>query len=241
MAASYEARAHGVRSAMGGARARRLCPNAVIVQPHFSAYVEASKAVFEIFKDTAPVVEAMSIDEAFLDVSGLERISGTPAEIGARLRRRVRESVGLPLSVGVARTKHLAKVASNAAKPDGLLVVPPAGEEEFLHPLPVEALWGVGPKTTEKLHARGIRTVGELARQREASLVSMLGRASGGHAHALAHSRDPRPVGRTRSRRSFGAQSGFGLREKSFGQLDVTLIALVDRVTRRMRAKGRAG
>src|SRR4051812_1472561 len=241
MAASYEARACGVRSAMGGARARRLCPHAIIVQPHFSAYIEASKAVFEIFKDTAPVVEAMSIDEAFLDVSGLERISGTPAEIGARLRRRVRESVGLPLSVGVARTKHLAKVASGAAKPDGLLVVPPDGEETFLHPLPVEALWGVGPKTTEKLHARGIRTVGQLARHSEASLVSMLGRASGRHAHALAHNRDPRRVERTRGRRSFGAQSATGGRRRSFAQLDLTLIALVDRVTRRMRAKGRAG
>src|SRR3954447_14388823 len=241
MAASYEARARGVHSAMGGARARRLCPDAVIVQPHFSAYVEASKAVFEIFKDTAPVVEAMSIDEAFLDVSGLERISGTPAEIGARLRRRVRERVGLPLSVGVARTKHLAKVASGAAKPDGLLVVPPDGEEAFLHPLPVEALWGVGPKTAEKLHARGIRTVGQLARHSEASLVSMLGRASGRHAHALANNRDPRRVERTRGRRSVGWQCALGRAPKSWESLDATLIALCDRVTRRMRAKGRAG
>jgi DNA polymerase-4 len=241
MAASYEARARGVRSAMGGAKARRLCPDAVIVHPHFSAYVEASRAVFEIFQDTAPVVEAMSIDEAFLDVSGLERISGTPVEIAARLRRRVRERVGLPLSVGVARTKHLAKVASGAAKPDGLLVVPPGGEEAFLHPLPVEALWGVGPKTAEKLHARGIRSVGQLARHSEATLVSMLGRASGRHAHALAHNRDPRRVERTRGRRSVGSQCALGRSTTSFESLDVTLMALVDRVTRRMRAKGRAG
>ena len=241
MAASYEARAFGVRSAMGGRRARQLCPDAVVVEPHFSAYVEASKAVFEIFRDSAPVVEALSIDEAFLDVSGLERISGTPAAIGARLRRRVRESVGLPLSVGVARTKHLAKVASGAAKPDGLLVVPPDGEEAFLHPLPVEALWGVGPKTSEKLHARGIRTVGQLARHSEATLVSMLGRASGRHVHALAHNRDPRRVERTRGRRSVGSQCALGRSTRSFESLDVTLMALVDRVTRRMRAKGRAG
>jgi DNA polymerase-4 len=241
MAASYEARARGVRSAMGGGRARRLCPDAVIVEPHFSAYVEASKAVFDIFRDTAPVVEAMSIDEAFLDVSGLERISGRPAEIAARLRQRVREGVGLPLSVGVARTKHLAKVASAAAKPDGLLVVPPDGEEAFLHPLPVDALWGVGPKTAQKLHARGIRTVGQLARHSEGSLVAMLGRASGRHVHALARNRDPRRVERTRGRRSFGSQCALGRSTTSFDQLDATLIALSDRVTRRMRAKHRAG
>jgi DNA polymerase IV len=241
MAASYEARAHGVRSAMGGARARRLCPHAEVVEPRFSAYVEASKAVFELFRDAAPVVEAMSIDEAFLDVRGLERISGTPAEIAARLRDDVRRHVGLPLSVGVARTKHLAKVASAAAKPDGLLVVPPDGEEAFLHPLPVEALWGVGPKTAAKLHARGIRTVGELARRSEPALVAMLGRASGRHLHALANNRDPRRVERGRSRRSFGSQSALGRSTTSFDALDVTLIALVDRVTRRMRAKGRAG
>src|SRR4051812_479973 len=241
MAASYEARARGVRSAMGGARARQLCPDAVIVEPHFYAYVEASKAVFEIFRDAAPVVEAMSIDEAFLDVSGLERISGRPPQIAAELRREVRERVGLPLSVGVARTKHLAKVASAAAKPDGLLVVPPDREEAFLHPLPVDALWGVGPKTSEKLHARGIRTVGQLARHSEGTLVSMLGRASGRHVHALANNRDPRRVERTRGRRSFGSQCALGRGPKSFEALDVTLIALCERVTRRMRAKHRAG
>src|SRR3954471_6712484 len=241
LAASYEARAFGIHSAMGGRRARRLCPQLVVARPDFNAYVEASNQVFALFEDTAPLVEGLSIDEAFLDVRGLERISGTPPEIAARLRRRVRERVGLPLSVGLARTKHLAKVASGAAKPDGLLVVPPDGEEAFLHPLPVEALWGVGPKTTKKLHARGIRTVGQLARHSEGSLVSLLGRAAGRHAHALARNRDPRKVERTRGRRSVGSQCGFGIRQRSFEQLDVTLIALVDRVTRRMRAKDRAG
>jgi len=140
LAASYEAKACGVRTAMGGRQARRLCPSAIVVPPRMSAYAEASKAAFRVFDDSSPLVEGLSIDEAFLDVRGLERISGTPAEIAARLRRDVRERVGLPITVGVARTKFLAKVASGVAKPDGLLVVPPHGELGFLHPLPVEAL-----------------------------------------------------------------------------------------------------
>ena len=193
LAASYEAKARGVRTAMGGAQARRLCPDAVVVGPRMSAYTEASKAVFEVFDDTTPLVEGLSIDEAFLDVRGLERISGTPVEIARRLRRRVLEQVGLPITVGVARTKFLAKVASGVAKPDGLLVVPPDGELEFLHPLPVERLWGVGRVTAEKLHQRGLRTVGQVARLAEGTLVDMLGRASGRQLHALAHNRDPRP------------------------------------------------
>ena len=142
LAASYEAKACGVRTAMGGGQARRLCPQAVVVEPRMSAYSEASKAVFEVFEDTTPVVEGLSIDEAFLDVRGLRRIAGTPTEIAARLRRDVCEQVGLPITVGVARTKFLAKVASGVAKPDGLLVVPPDAELAFLHPLPVERLWG---------------------------------------------------------------------------------------------------
>ena len=193
LAASYEAKARGVRTAMGGAQARRLCPHAVVVPPRMSAYSEASKAVFEVFEDTAPLVEGLSIDEAFLDVRGLRRISGTPMDIAVRLRREVRERVGLPITVGVARTKFLAKVASGVAKPDGLLVVPPGGELAFLHPLPVERLWGVGPVTAGKLRERGITTVGQVARLAESALVSMLGRASGRHLHALAHNRDPRP------------------------------------------------
>src|ERR671923_391128 len=146
LAASYEAKAYGVRTAMGGRQARRLCPHAVVVPPRMSAYAEASKAVYRVFEDATPLVEGLSIDEAFLDVRGLERISGSPSEIAVRLRRAVRERVGLPITVGVARTKFLAKVASGVAKPDGLLAVPTDTELAFLHPLPVEALWGVGAK-----------------------------------------------------------------------------------------------
>src|SRR5918992_1424450 len=200
LAASYEAKAYGVRTAMGGRVARRLCPELIVVRPRFEAYVEASKAVFELFEDTTPLVEGLSIDEAFLDVRGLRRISGTPLEIAVRLRRRVLEEVGLPITVGIARTKFLAKVASAVAKPDGLLVVPPGGELEFLHPLAVERLWGVGPVTAEKLRARGIATVGQVAQLGEEALVSMLGRAAGRHIHALAHNRDPRR-GHVRGRR----------------------------------------
>jgi len=241
LAASYEARAHGVRGAMGGREARRLCPQALVVPPRWNAYVEASRAVFEVFRDTAPTVEGISIDEAFLDVSGLERISGTPPEIAARLRRRVREQAGLPITVGVATTKHVAKVASAAAKPDGLLVVPVGGELAFLHPLPVERLWGVGPATARRLHACGITTVGEAARLGEAALVTLLGRAAGRSVHALAHNRDPRRVQRRRHRRAFGAQSALGRRRRSPAEVDSVLVGLVDRVTRRMRAAGRVG
>jgi DNA polymerase IV len=241
LAASYEAKAHGVRTAMGGAQARRLCPQVIVVPPRMSAYAEASKAVFRVFEDTTPLVEGLSIDEAFLDVRGLERISGTPTEIAVRLRSDVLERVGLPITVGVARTKFLAKVASGVAKPDGLLVVAPDRELAFLHPLPVERLWGVGPVTAGKLRARGITTVGEVARLAEASLVSMLGRASGRHLHALAHNRDPRPVHVRRRRRSIGSQRALGRSPKSPDVIDAAVVALVDRVTRRMRTAGRVG
>ena len=194
LAASYEAKAFGIRTAMGGRQARLLCPHAVVVEPRMSAYAEASKAVFAVFDDTTPLVEGLSIDEAFLDVGGLRRIAGTPTEIGSRLRAEVLGRVGLPITVGVARTKFLAKVASAVAKPDGLLVVPPDGEMAFLHPLPVRRLWGVGPVTADKLRDRGIRTVGDVAVLPEAALVSMLGPAAERHLHALAHNRDPRPV-----------------------------------------------
>ncbi len=199
LAASYEA--YGVRTAMGGKQARRLCPHAVLVPPRMSAYSEASRAVFDVFDDTTPAVEGLSIDEAFLDARGMERSVGTPLEIARRLREQIRDQVGLPITVGIARTKFLAKVASGVAKPDGLLLVPPEGELEFLHPLPVERLWGVGAKTGAKLHRIGITTVGQVADLDEATLVSIFGRASGRHLHALAHNRDPRPVevGRRRS------------------------------------------
>ncbi|TML36336.1 MAG: DNA polymerase IV [Actinobacteria bacterium] len=239
LAASYEAKAYGVRTAMGGAQARRLCPHAVVVPPRMSAYSEASKAAFEVFRETAPRVEGLSIDEAFLDVRGMRRIAGAPRDIAARLRREVREHVGLPITVGVARTKFLAKVASAVAKPDGLLVVPTEGELAFLHPLPVERLWGVGPVTAANLRDVGLTTVGEVAQLAEATLVAMLGRASGRHLHALAHNRDPRPVHVGRRRRSMGSQRALGRRPRSAEDLDAILVGLVDRLGRRLRAARR--
>jgi DNA polymerase-4 len=239
LAASYEAKAYGVRSAMGGAQARRLCPQAIVVRPRMSAYAEASTAMFAVFEQTTPLVEGLSIDEAFLDVRGMRRISGPPIEIAARLRRDVRERVGLPITVGVARTKFLAKVASGVAKPDGLLVVPPAVELAFLHLLPVERLWGVGPVTSSKLRERGITTVGQVARLAEPALVSMLGRASGRQLHALAHNRDPRRVQVRRRRRSMGAQRALGRSPRSPAALDAVVVALVDRLARRLRAARR--
>jgi DNA polymerase-4 len=241
LAASYEAKAHGVRTAMSVARARRLCPRAIVVEPRMSAYAEASQAVYRVFDDTTPLVEGLSIDEAFLDVRGLKRLSGTPTEVAEQLRCAVRERVGLPITVGIARTKFLAKVASGVAKPDGLLMVPPDGELAFLHPLPVERLWGVGPVTASKLRALGLTTVGEVAQFSEASLSALLGRASGRHLHALAHNRDRRPVQVRRRRRSVGAQRALGRSPKSLDDVDAALVALVDRVTRRMRAAGRVG
>jgi DNA polymerase-4 len=241
LAASYEAKAYGVRTAMGGGQARMLCPQAIVVPPRMSAYSEASRAVFEVFRQTTPLVEGLSIDEAFLDVGGLRRISGLPADIAVRLRRDVLAQVGLPITVGVARTKFLAKVASGVAKPDGLLVVPPDGELAFLHPLPVERLWGVGLVTSGKLRERGITTVGQVAELAESTLVSMLGRAAGRHLHALAHNRDPRPVQVGRRRRSVGAQRALGRRPRSPQEVDAVLLGLVERVTRRMRAAERTG
>ena len=241
LAASYEAKARGVYTPMGLNKALRLCPHAAVVAPRFSAYSEASKAMFRVFEDATPLVEGLSIDEAFLDVRGLERISGTPSEIAVRVRREVRQRVGLPVTVGVARTKFLAKVASGVAKPDGLLVVPTDRELAFLHPLPVEALWGVGAVTGRKLRSFGITTVGQVARMAEGDLIALVGRASGRHLHALAHNRDPRPIHPGRRRGSIGSQRALGLRRYRLDELDSTLIALVDRVTRRMRAAGRVG
>jgi len=236
LAASYEAKAYGVRTAMGGAQARRLCPHAIVVPPRMSAYSEASKAVFAVFNDTTPLVEGLSIDEAFLDVRGLQRLAGPPKEIAVRLRQRVLEQVGLPITVGIARTKFLAKVASGVAKPNGLLVVPPDDELGFLHPLPVERLWGVGRVTAAKLHGRGITTVGQVARLDEQALVWMLGCAAGRHLHALAHNRDPRPVRVGRRRRSIGSQRALGRTPRSMDDIDTTVVAIVDRVARRLRS-----
>jgi DNA polymerase IV len=239
LAASYEAKACGVRTAMAGSRALRLCPDAVVVSPRMSAYSEASKALFEVFNDTTALVEGLSIDEAFLDVGGLRRLSGSPKEIAVRLRREVHDRVGLPISVGVARTKFLAKVASGVAKPDGLILVPPDRELAFLHPLPVEQLWGVGAVTSRKLRQAGITTVAQVAELGEAVLVRMLGVASGRHLHALAHNRDPRPVQTGRRRRSMGAQRSIGRKPKSAASVDAVLVALVDRLARRLRAAHR--
>jgi DNA polymerase-4 len=236
LAASYEAKAFGIRSGMGGRQARELCPQAVVVPARFEAYTEASKAVFAIFADTSPRVEGISIDEAFLDVSGLTHVSGSPVEIAVRLRGAVRDQVGLAITVGVARTKFLAKVASGVAKPDGLLYVPPEGELGFLHPLPVQRLWGVGRVTAAKLHERGVYTVGEVAGLEPRALVAMLGPASGHHLYALAHNRDPRPVVVGRRRGSIGSQRALGTRRRlALAEIDATLVAIADRVCRRLR------
>ena len=240
LAASYEAKAYGVRTPMGGSQARALCPQAIVVSPRMDAYSDASKAMFEVFNDTTPFVEGLSIDEAFLDVGGLRRISGTPLQVAVQLRRNVLERVGIPVTVGVARTKFLAKVASGVAKPDGLLLVPPDDELAFLHPLPVERLWGVGPVTAGKLHRHGIMTVRQVADLGERALVRMLGGAVGRQLDALSHNRDPRRVRVGRRRSSMGTQRALGRRRpRSPETLDADLVALVDRLTRRLRAAHR--
>lgn len=235
LAASYEAKARGVRTAMGGRQARDLCPDAVVVPPRMDAYSAASRDVFAIFRDTTPLVEGLSIDEAFLEVGGLRRIAGTPEQVAVRLRERVRTQVGLAISVGIARTKFLAKVASAVSKPDGLLLVEPDREEEFLLPLPVERLWGVGAVTAEKLHRLNIHTVGQLAELEAATAERLLGRAAGAHLHALARLRDPRPVDTTRRRRSIGSQRALGHRPRTPAELDVILTQIVDRLAGRLR------
>ena len=243
LAASYEAKAFGVRTAMGGAQARRLCPQAVVVPPRMSAYSQASDAVFEVFHDTSPLVEALSVDEAFLEVGGLRRVSGTPVQIAARLRTDVRDRVGLPITVGIARTKFLAKVASQEAKPDGLLLVPPGRELAFLHPLPVRRLWGVGAVTADKLRAHGIETVADVAELSESSLASIVGGAMGRQLYALSRNIDRRRVTTGVRRRSVGAQRALGRAGNSMSaaEVDAVVIALIDRIAGRMRAAGRTG
>ncbi|UXA17902.1 DNA polymerase IV [Mycobacterium sp. SMC-4] len=243
LAASYEAKSFGVRTGMGGRQARALCPQAVVVPPRMRAYSQASAAVFEVFRDTTPLVEPLSVDEAFLDVAGLRRISGTPVQIGARLREQVRKRVGLPITVGIARTKFLAKVASQQAKPDGLLLVPPDRELAFLHPLPVRALWGVGAKTAERLRAHGIETVADVAELSDATLASLVGGAMGRQLFALSRNIDRRRVVTGRRRRSVGAQRALGRAGSTLSavELDAVVVNLIDRITRRMRAAGRSG
>lgn len=243
LAASYEAKAYGVRTAMGGSQARRLCPHAVVVPPRMSAYSRASDAVFEVFRDCSPIVEPLSVDEAFLDVGGLRRVSGTPVAIAERLRADVRERVGLPITVGVARTKFLAKVASQEAKPDGLLMVPPDQELAFLRPLPVRRLWGVGAVTAEKLRAHGIVTVADVAELSESALGSMVGGAMGRQLYALSRNIDRRRVTTGVRRRSVGAQRALGRAGNtlSANEIDAVVVNLIDRITGRMRAAGRTG
>jgi DNA polymerase-4 len=243
LAASYEAKAYGVRTAMGGAQARRLCPHAVVVPPRMSAYTRASDAVFEVFRDCTPIVEPLSVDEAFLDVGGLGRVSGTPVRIAERLRAEVRDRVGLPITVGVARTKFLAKVASQEAKPDGLLLVPPDRELAFLRPLPVRRLWGVGAVTAEKLHAHGIATVADVAELSESTLASLVGGAMGRQLYALSRNIDRRRVTTGVRRRSVGAQRALGRagNRMSAAEVDAVVVTLIDRITSRMRTAGRTG
>lgn len=243
LAASYEAKAYGVRTAMGGRQARRLCPHAVAVPPRMSAYTRASDAVFEVFRDVTPLVEAVSVDEAFLDVGGLRRVSGTPVQIAERLRADVRERVGLPITVGVARTKFLAKVASQEAKPDGLLLVPPDRELAFLRPLPVRRLWGVGAVTADKLQTHGIATVADVAELSESTLASLLGAAMGRQLYALSRNIDRRRVTTGVRRRSVGAQRALGAagNRMSPAEVDAVVVNLIDRITARMRAAGRTG
>ena len=234
LAASYEAKAHGVHSAMGGARARRLCPEAVVVEPHWDAVRGGKQGRARAVRETAPLVEALSIDEAFLDVRGLQRISGTPREIAERLRREVREQVGLPITVGVARTKHLAKVASAVAKPDGLLVVEPDEEIPFLHPLPVERLWGVGEVTARKPNAHGLETVGQVA-----GSARLFGDARGLRPAGARTGPQPRSAtgAEARRRRSIGSQRAFGRIATTPESLDTMVVAIADQLGPRLRAK----
>ncbi|MBO9556020.1 MAG: DNA polymerase IV [Cellulomonas sp.] len=235
LAASYEAKRCGVKTAMSGREARMLCPDLIEVRPRFDAYVEASRAVFDLFHRTTPQVQGVSIDEAFLDVAGLHRIDVPPVDIAARLRAQVREEVGLPITVGVARTPFLAKVASRVAKPDGLLLVPPDGEEAFLHPLPLEQLWGVGDVTARKLHGYGLVTAGDVASLPEQVLAGALGRAAGRHLFAVVHGRTPERVVTGKARGSIGAQRAIGRGPHSPEFVRAALLGLVDRVCRRMR------
>jgi DNA polymerase-4 len=241
LAASYEARASGVRGGMPGWRATRLCPSITFVRGHFTEYQRLADDVMDILYDLTPRVERISIDEAFLDVSGTTHLFGPPATIAARLRERVRAEVGLPISVGAARTKHLAKVASQVAKPDGLLVVEPDGERRFLDPLPVGLMWGVGPVAEQRLAQQGIHTIGELARTPSTAVRQLLGQAVGTRLSALACNEDPRRVVASRRARSVGAQSALGRRGPTPELIRRTLAHLAERVGTRLRAKGWGG
>jgi DNA polymerase-4 len=241
LAASYEAKAFGVAGGMPGWRAARLCPRLVFVRGHFGEYQRIADRVMAVLRDVTPLVERISIDEAFLDVSGSTHLFGPAEAIGAAIRRRVRTEIGLPISVGVAGTKHLAKIASQVAKPDGMIVVQPGGEREFLDPLPVGLIWGVGPVIQQRLADLGIRTIGELARTPGTAVEHILGRGVGHKITAMAHDADPRRVVTARSAGSVGAQSAMPRRRPVPEDVRAVLAYLADRVARRMRAKHRAG
>ena len=240
LAASYEAKAFGVDGGMSGRVARRLCPNLTFVGGHFREYQRLGDEVMEVLRSFTPLIERVSIDEAFLDVSGARRLFGAPADIASAIRRRVREEIGLPISVGAATTKHLAKVASQVAKPDGLVVVEPGTEHDFLHPLPVALLWGVGPVMQQRLHSRGIHTVGELSATDPAVLESILGHAIGRRVGLLAINDDDRSVRAARRAGSIGSQSALGRVAPTPDLLWTVLGRIADRVGVRLRRAGRA-
>ena len=241
LAASYEAKAFGVRGGMPGRRARELCPQLIFVGGHFEDYQRLGDAAIRVLGDFTPLVERISIDEAFADVAGCTHLFGSPAEIARTIRRRVKEELGLPISIGVARTKHLAKIASQVAKPDGLVVVDPDKELEFLHDLPVELMWGVGPVTRARLAAIGVQTIGQLARMPGRSLERLLGHAAGEKLSALAWNRDPREIRTQHRARSAGAQSALGRKPAVERVFRPALAHLADRIGTRLRAKSLAG
>jgi DNA polymerase-4 len=241
LAASYEAKVFGVTAGMPGWRARQLCPGLRLVGGHFHDYQRLGDAVMDVFRDFTPLVERISIDEAFLDVAGSVHLFGSPAEIAGAIRRRVRTEIGLPVSVGVAQTKHLAKIASQVAKPDGLIVVQPDREREFLDPLPVELMWGVGPATRARLAEKGIRTIGDIGVASVPTLQHLLGQAAGAKLGSLAANFDPRAVEAARRAHSVGAQSALGRRPATPELVRTTLGYLSDRVATRLRAAGQAG
>jgi DNA polymerase IV len=241
LAASYEAKAFGIRSGMPGRRARELCPQLVFVGGHFKDYQRLGDAAIKVVGDFTPLVERISIDEAFADVAGCTHLFGSPAEIAGTIRRRVRQELGLPISIGVARTKHLAKIASQVAKPDGLVVVDPATELEFLHDLPVELMWGIGPVSQARLAEIGVHTIGQLARTPGWSIEKLLGTAASEKLTALAWNRDPREIKTHRRAQSAGAQSALGRKPAHEQIFAPTLRHLADRVASRLRAKSRPG
>lgn len=237
-AATYEARRYGVNSAMPMSVALRRCPHAIVLEPHFERYSHYSSVVMDLLRDVTPLVEPLSIDEAFLDVAGALRLMGTPWQIGTRLRERVFAETGLHASVGAAATKYVAKLASSRAKPDGLLVVPAAETLEFLHPQPVSALWGVGAKAEEQLTRLGLRTVGDVAQVPVDALTRALGPAAAARLHDLAWGRDPRAVSTERDEKSIGHETTFETDERDATVIHRTLLALADGVAVRLRRAG---